>query len=208
MKYAILSMLWISYCALHSALITPGVTSFLRRRLGEAFKFYRLSYNLLALTLLVPIFLYADSIRQPPFFTWESALLPVRYLLQATGLILFIAGARQYDMLTFLGLRQISEDVSHNLINSTGKLDASGILGVVRHPFYTAVFPLIWATDLDVTSLISNSILSIYLVTGTILEEKKLVREFGDEYKAYQERVSMLFPMKWILRKLNPGKYR
>jgi protein-S-isoprenylcysteine O-methyltransferase Ste14 len=40
---------------------------------------------------------------------------------------------------------------------------------------------------------------------GTILEEQKLVEEFGDEYRAYQKKVSMLFPMKWILNKMNRG---
>ena len=109
-------------------------------------------------------------------------------------------------MSTFLGLKQINESITHNLINKSGQLNSSGILGVVRHPFYAATFPLIWATNLDVTFLIVNCILSIYVIIGTFLEEKKLVQEFGDEYRAYQDRVSMLFPLKWILDKLNPGK--
>jgi methanethiol S-methyltransferase len=174
--------------------------------LDDSFKFYRLFYNIVALVLLIPVVFYTYSIRQTPFFTWEGYLLPVRFLLLATGLFLFYAGARQYDMSTFLGLKQIKESVNHNLINATGKLNSNGILGVVRHPFYAAIFPLIWAANLDVTFLIVNSILSIYVIIGTLLEEEKLFQEFGDEYRAYQDRVSMLFPMKWILDKLNPGK--
>jgi hypothetical protein len=42
---------------------------------------------------------------------------------------------RPENMSTFLGLKQIKEPVNHNLINATGKLNSSGILGVVRHPF-------------------------------------------------------------------------
>lgn len=64
---------------------------------------------------------------------------------------------------------------------------------------------MIWATNLDITFLIVNCILSIYVIMGTILEEQKLVEEFGDEYRAYQKKVSMLFPMKWILNKMNRG---
>ena len=206
MKYIILARLWISYCTLHSAMITPRITNFLRIKLEESYKYYRLFYNAVALVLLIPVVFYTYSIRQTPFFMWEGYLLPVRFLLLAAGLFLLYAGARQYDMSTFLGLKQIKESITHNLINTTGQLNSSGILGVVRHPFYAAIFPLIWATNLDFTFLIVNCILSIYAIIGTLLEEKKLVQEFGDEYRAYQYRVSMLFPLKWIFAKLNPGK--
>jgi len=33
---------------------------------------------------------------------------------------------------------------------------------------------------------------------GTLLEERKLVHEFGDAYRAHQERVSMFVPLKWL----------
>jgi protein-S-isoprenylcysteine O-methyltransferase Ste14 len=35
-------------------------------------------------------------------------------------------------------------------------------------------------------------------VIGTILEERKLVREFGEPYREYQRNVSMFFPYKWL----------
>jgi protein-S-isoprenylcysteine O-methyltransferase Ste14 len=208
MKYIILAILWISYCTLHSAMITPKFTNFLKRKLKDSYKFYRLFYNIIALVLLIPVVFYTYSIRQTPFFMWEGYLLPVRFLLLAVGLLLFYAGARQYDMSTFIGLKQIKESVNHNLINATGQLNSNGILGVLRHPFYAAIFPLIWATSLDVTFLIVNCILSIYVIIGTLLEEQKLVQEFGDEYRVYQRSVSMLFPMKWILGKMNLEKDR
>ena len=208
MKYILLAIIWISYCTLHSAMITPRFTNFLKKKLGYSFKYYRLFYNFVALVLLIPVVFYTYSIRQTPFFMWEGYLLPVRFLLLAAGLFLFYAGARQYDMSTFLGLKQINESITHNLINKSGQLNSSGILGVVRHPFYAATFPLIWATNLDVTFLIVNCILSIYVIIGTLLEEQKLVQEFGDEYRVYQRRVSMLFPMKWFLGKMNLEKDR
>jgi protein-S-isoprenylcysteine O-methyltransferase Ste14 len=206
MKYFILAILWISYCALHSAMITPKFTGFLQKHLGGFYKYYRLFYNSVALVLLVPVVLYTHSLSQTPFFSWDGYLYPVQLLMQAIGLFFLYAGARQYDMSTFLGLRQINQSRSYKLINASGKLNASGIFGVVRHPFYAAIFPLIWSANLDVTFLIVNCILSIYVIIGTILEERKLVSEFGDEYRNYQGRVSMLFPMKWIREKLYPRK--
>ncbi|MCB0855774.1 MAG: protein-S-isoprenylcysteine methyltransferase, partial [Bacteroidetes bacterium] len=42
--------------------------------------------------------------------------------------------------------------------------------------------------------LIFTLITLIYLIVGTILEEKKLVNEFGDAYRDYQKKVKMLIP--------------
>jgi protein-S-isoprenylcysteine O-methyltransferase Ste14 len=40
------------------------------------------------------------------------------------------------------------------------------------------------------------------LIIGAFLEEKKLVREFGEGYRAYQARVSMFLPYQWVKLKI------
>ena len=87
-------------------------------------------------------------------------------------------------------------------ITDTGELDTSGVLGITRHPWYLATLLLIWARPMDVSAIIVNVILSAYLIVGTCLEEKKLVREFGEKYLAYQREVSMLIPYKWLKSKI------
>ncbi len=42
--------------------------------------------------------------------------------------------------------------------------------------------------------LVVNIVLTIYVCIGTLLEEKKLVLEFGDSYITYQKEVPMLIP--------------
>jgi hypothetical protein len=44
-------------------------------------------------------------------------------------------------------------------------------------------------------------------VIGTFLEERKLVREFGDRYRKYQAEVSMFIPLKWLQTKLHRGHF-
>jgi len=84
-------------------------------------------------------------------------------------------------------------------MTESGVFDSSGVLGVVRHPWYVAVFILLlWAKDLNLTGITINLVLSAYLVIGTLLEERKLVLEFGDKYRRYQQQVSMFFPLKWL----------
>jgi protein-S-isoprenylcysteine O-methyltransferase Ste14 len=106
-------------------------------------------------------------------------------------------------MLQFLGIRQISQERSGNAMTESGEFDSSGVLGVVRHPWYLAVFILLWASDLSLAEIIINLVLSVYLVIGTFLEERKLVLEFGDKYKVYQRQVSMFIPLKWMGSKLH-----
>jgi len=129
-------------------------------------------------------------------------------LLLGTSALLFFLGARSYDAGQFLGFRQIREGNLHNGIAEAGELQTSGILGILRHPWYLAAILLIWARPLDISVIIVNAILTIYLIVGTYLEEKKLVREFGEKYRAYQKRVSMLIPYKWWKSKITKQHVR
>jgi methanethiol S-methyltransferase len=202
MEYFILAVLWITFCVLHSALISTTFTNFLKNKTGNTFRFYRLFYNIFSIVTLIPVVLYTLSVKQQPFFVWDRFLLPIKYILLAWGIIFIIMGARRYSFAQIAGIIQIREGIDQKLINKSGKLSSRGILGAVRHPFYAGLFPLIWARDLDITFLIVNIILSAYLIIGTILEERKLVLEFGDAYRKYQQKVSMLFPLKFIKDKL------
>jgi protein-S-isoprenylcysteine O-methyltransferase Ste14 len=46
-------------------------------------------------------------------------------------------------------------------------------------------------------------ILSVYLVLGAMLEERKIIAQYDDSggsYRRYRQRVSMLFPWKWLMQ--------
>lgn len=175
-------------------MITLTFTGFLKQRLGNYFRYYRLFYNIVSIAVLVPIVIYSYSIKEEPFFMWEGYLLLVKYFLLALGLFLFVLGSRHYSMSSFIGIAQIKEDPNHKLMNESGKLDSSGILGIIRHPYYAGVLPLLWSSELDITTLIITVILSIYIVIGTLQEEHKLVHEFGSEYTEYMKRTHRLIP--------------
>jgi methanethiol S-methyltransferase len=178
-------------------MISETATSGLKRRLGDSFRLYRLFFNGVALVTLVPVLWYSRTLRQEPFFRWEGLLLGVRYALLGGGALLFVAGGRHYSLGQFLGISQLRGPSAGGLA-SGGGIDSSGVLGFVRHPWYTAVVLLLWAHDLDVASVVANGVLTVYIVVGTLLEERKLVHEFGDTYTRYQERVSPFVPLKWL----------
>jgi protein-S-isoprenylcysteine O-methyltransferase Ste14 len=65
----------------------------------------------------------------------------------------------------------------------------------VRHPFYFVVLLMIWSFPvLTVDRLLFNMLWTIWIVIGTVLEERDLIARFGDDYREYQRNVPMLFP--------------
>ena len=203
--YILLSLLWIAYCVVHSALISVTVTDFLRRALGERYRFYRLFFNIFSVGTLVPLLIYSHSghWRTELLFTWEGHMRMIQYSMIALAAILVLTCSRHYNMLQFLGIRQISQKRSGGAMTESGEFDSSGVLGAVRHPWYLALFIVLWARDLNLAEITINMVLSVYLVIGAFLEERKLVLEFGDKYKVYQRQVSMFIPLKWLGSKLH-----
>ena len=203
MRYLLLAIAWTAYCTLHSAMISETATGFLKQRLGNSFRFYRLFFNSIAMLTLVPVLWYSHSLGQEAIFRWEGVWRGPQYFLLACGILLVVTGGRHYSLWQFLGISQLRGASSGGLAPGGG-IDSSGVLGLVRHPWYTAVVLLLWAGDVDMASLIGNGVLTVYIVVGTLLEERKLVHEFGDAYRSYQGRVSMFVPLKRIRRRIAP----
>lgn len=202
---AALALMWTGWCALHSAMITDAATSYLKRRWPRASRFQRLFFNTVSLVTFAPIVVYEFSIARGPAFKWEGPWEILRVSLLAAAAALGLAGAVRYDLLAFLGLRQVLESrraAPSDALGKGGAIDTTGVHGVVRHPWYLAGLLVIWTRDLSSAALVSNSILAAYLVVGTLLEERKLVNELGDEYRNYQGKVSMLLPLKYFKSKI------
>jgi len=99
-----------------------------------------------------------------------------------------------YDSMSFFGIRQIINFGKVNEINAQGTIKKKGLLGVIRHPMYLALIIFLWTNTFNTLDILVNTILTIYVIIGTLLEEKKLVLEFGNAYKKYQDEVPMLIP--------------
>ena len=200
MRYELEPALWWAlWCAAHSLLIVEGWTSWLQSRLGGLYRFYRLFYNTFSILTLVWVLEAGRAARLGAQWDWPGAWQGLRLLLLTVGVALFYAGARRYDWRQFLGWRQIRGEGGGAGIKADGGIDRAGVLGLTRHPWYLAGMLVVWARPLYGSDVAVNAVLCGYFVVGAWLEERKLLRRFGDEYRQYRREVSMLFPFKWLL---------
>jgi methanethiol S-methyltransferase len=193
---------WVLWCALHSTLISITLTEYMKRMLGSGFRFYRLFFNAVSVATLIPLVYYSRMIRETPVFCWEGPLRIIQLLLFAAAIYLFVAGGRHYSWAQFCGIAQIREGKADGSLCDCDTFVVSGIHRIIRHPWYLAGMMIFWVENQSVSTILINLTISLYFVVGSFLEERKLVREFGDSYREYQRTVSMLFPWRWLKAKI------
>ncbi len=189
----LLITLWVLFFVSHSLLAANSVKAIAERWMGKCYRFYRLGFNLLSIIFLAGIF-YLLFFRQQANYiflssAWSKA---VAVLLLLTGGIISVLAFRSYDLQEFTGIKQLVEKIHRPSI-----LVVTGLNAYVRNPLYFGLilfvlgFFLWQPTQMNLVSLL---IIYAYIYIGVKLEERKLLEEFGEEYRLYQSRVRMLIP--------------
>lgn len=194
MDYLLIALMWIGYCALHSYLISIKFTNLMKRSLKKYYAFYRLFYALISVVLLIPIMKHS-TLDKNPIIVYGTYFDILRYFLISGSLLMFFwAFFIDHDSLSFFGIRQILKFRKDKETKQSNEIKRSGLLGIVRHPMYFAVTIYLLCRIHTMSDLIMSTILIVYIIIGTMLEEKKLVIEFGETYIEYQKDVPMLIP--------------
>ena len=182
-----------AYGALHSLLASNSVKRTFQRAFGQTSdRFYRLFFNLVGGLTFLPVLAVAalDPGQTLYHLTWPWVLLTSAG--QALAVILLLLGLLQTDSLHFLGLRQLF----HPEASEPSELVINGLYCHVRHPLYSAGLLFIWLTPVMTTSVLALNLgLTLYIIIGSIFEERRLVGEFGQAYIDYQSRVPWLIPV-------------
>ena len=151
---------------------------------------YRLFFNVFATITILPVIALPNFLPDHPMY---SVGVPWRYLLMTVQMVsgvILIIGVFQTGIWSFIGLRQLFKGESYD-----ERMVATGLYHCVRHPLYTAVLFLLWASpDMTVNGLALKLELSLYLIIGAYIEEGKLLKVFGDYYLKYRKKTPMFFP--------------
>ncbi len=193
----LLIILWVSWCCLHSLLVTTTVRHWFEGKGGVWIGLYRLGYVCFSLVTLLPVLWYTGTLPQQRICTPSTWFYGLQGSLFLYALVLFIGGLRAYDLGVFLGTQQW-RDYRAGRKNTSPTFIHSGILHYVRHPWYSGGIALLWSlpnpTDI---SLVMRTILTSYFLIGALLEERKLAALLGEPYRAYCRQVPMLVPWKF-----------
>ncbi len=191
-KWGVTGAIWIGWCVIHSLLNSEGpirATGLLDSKIG---RYFRLLYSITAVfTLLLANYITPNS---PEFEVWrfQGLAFIIKVLIWAIAIIMFYLTFKFFNLWHFLGLSAIG--LSRRNRDSQKKLITWGIYGVVRHPQFCAGLVILWVRNLTDTDLIINIVLSIYLIIGGRIEEKRLLRIYGNAYSDYMKMVPGFIP--------------
>jgi protein-S-isoprenylcysteine O-methyltransferase Ste14 len=115
--------------------------------------------------------------------------------IQLAAAIAFFVALFQTDVWRFVGLRQLLFGGEPIPAHQHERLVTSGPYRWVRHPLYTTTMVILWLwPDMSVNRAALFAITTAYFFLGSFPEEQKLVEEFGEAYRRYQQVVPRLIP--------------
>jgi len=185
--YVFLAAGWGLYFFLHSLLVASSVKEFIKGSLGLGQRAQRLAYSFISTVGVLALLFYNGLLGGRKLLPETDIMQFLSLFLAAGGVLMVRAAFKSYSLSSFLGLQEEKQ----------GSFQSSGILAYVRHPLYTATILIVlgfFVYDSRPATLLSMLCTFIYLPIGIYLEEKKLVKEFGDTYLKYRRNVPMLIP--------------
>ena len=201
----ILFFAWLAYFALHSLLAGISIKGAVKRRFPAFVPYYRLAYNFISISLIIPILWFIYFIGGSPLIVWDGAFRLISLGLGIVAIAVFFWSTRYYDMSDFMGFSQIN--AKEMPLQDSGPFTLSPLHRFVRHPWYFLALLILWTRDMNPPFLLTAVAVTIYFIIGSRFEERKLLYHYGKKYELYMKSVPGLIPLPWrYLRKEEADK--
>ncbi len=190
-----LGISFIAYFVVHSLLASLWFKRWVHCQWPGLMPAYRLTYNVLAVILLIPLLWFMHQNPGPLIWQWPGLANWLMKGLTITAILGFIWSLKSYDNGVFLGITQWRN--RHMDSTDPDSLQISTLHRFVRHPWYFFFLVILWTQNLHLAHLVVYSLISIYFVIGSRMEERKLVAHYGETYEKYCQQVPGLIPLPW-----------
>ncbi len=154
----------------------------------------RTTYVLLA-SLALALLLW--QWRPMPQLVWQIGSLAIAMavtVVSFVGWFIVLTSTFLINHFELFGLHQVTNNLAGRPMPAT-RFRTPLYYQFVRHPIYLGFIIAFWAAPtMTLGHFLFAVVTSIYIVVGATLEERDLIDVFGDDYRRYRKRVSMLLP--------------
>lgn len=168
---------------------------------------YRPFYNLQAVVTFGALVLYCLRLPDRELYRIRGVLRGLMHVGQAASVIYLLYAARQVGYLRFSGAPNFwswlkgeavelpEPEAQGPILAPAGVMKATGPFGTMRHPLNLSMLPIIWLMPRMTANLAAfNLVTTLYLLAGSLHEEKRLRESYGEAYADYQRSVPF-FPI-------------
>lgn len=199
------------YAAVHSALASRRVKEAAARRLGRRQRdgLYRAFYNAQAVVTFAGLGAYLLSLPREEVYHVRGPAAAAMRAGQAGGLLWAVLAARSVGIGPITGwdsfqawVRGASPfpepEAQGPALDEDGTMRVEGPFRYSRHPLNLAPLPVFWLQPLMTTRWLGfNAVATLYLVLGSVHEERRLNAAYGEPYRRYvREGPPFLLPLR------------
>ena len=176
----------------HSIMARPGFKRWWTRMVPQPIE--RSTYVLLASLALLLLFWQWRPLTAPVWTVSDPILSSSIQAVFWLGWLTVLASSFMISHFDLFGLKQAFSDWQANR-NVEADFKTPMLYRYVRHPIYLGFLMAFWSAPvMSVGHLLFAAVTTGYILIGARLEERDLLRFFGERYRLYCEQVGMLVP--------------